>query len=310
MYNSVTEFLKEQINPEMYNMENESENDEYRKIVDPAERYFIYKSGNIPNNCVYPGALQFRDNNRKLREGLTDCDKCGLTQEIYRVLWKDAIADFENSGIYANQGETMTSLQGSLNLAIKLIETGEEHARYSKGRPSLAYYLELLTSSENFLERIDNIPGFKKFANTYHTIGNFIPVPCGFNIGRSNFGKSDYWDLSLITIKKWYDEGCKPGTKNSRDIIKELLNKPSDMVIRECEKWLWWFGNKKNGLEGWMSFIKNNYLEDFVNKDSLYQPIRFCPNDEFAVSEFFKTCSELIIKRGQRLISELEKEIN
>lgn len=204
----------------------------------------------------------------------------------------------------------MTSLQGSLNLAIKLIETDEEHARCSKGRPSLAYYLELLTYSKDFIERIDNISGFKKFANAYHTIGNFIPVPYGFNIGRSNFGKSDYWDLTLITIREWYDEGCKPGMEKSQEIIKKLLNKPSDMVIRECEKWLWWFGNKKNGLEGWMSFIEKNYLEDFVNKDNLYQPIQFCPNDKFAVSEFFELCSELIIKRGQRLISELEKEID
>ena len=103
MYSNLKKFLKEQKNPEVYNMENETENEEFLQISDPAERYFIYKSGNIPNKCVYPGAIQFRDNNRKRREGLTDCDKCGLIEEMYNILWKDAIADYGNSGISSKQ---------------------------------------------------------------------------------------------------------------------------------------------------------------------------------------------------------------
>ena len=301
-------FLREEVSPELYSMENETQNEAFLSISNPAERYFVYKSGNISNSCVYSGAIQFRDANKDKRIGLADCDRCELVQQMYRVLWKDAIEDAENSSISPEQGETMTSLQGTLNLAIKLALT-EEDRQYSKGNISLAYYLELLSYSEGFLDRVNSIPGYGKFSNAYHTIGNFIPVPAGLNTGRSNFGKSDYWDLTLMIIKKWYDGHCTPGSDGSQAILRELLNlktvnESDTAAVKQCEKWLWWFGNQQTGAEGWHSFIKRNYLEDFL--DNAGEPIAFRPGSAAEVTDFFELCTNLIYKRGQRLVRALK----
>ena len=241
------------------------------------------------------GAVRYREINAPICQSIVDCDSCDLIKDVYRLLWSQAIADNRNSFINGQHGDTMTSLQHSLNLAFSIVETEEDRRKYFKGRKvSLAYQIEVLYYDKKFLSRMKKIKGFETFAGMYHTIGNFIPVPPMFNSSRSNFGEDDYWDVTLSYIKQWYDT-------RDNNVIAALLHKtnPNDKAVFYCVKWLSWFGT-------WTNFITMNYLQDFINPKTL-APILFKPRTARDTTAFFKTCSTLIERRGKRMIEELRK---
>lgn len=110
----------------------------------------------------------------------------------------------------------------------------------------------------------------EKLAKNYHTIGNMIPVPTGFNTSRAGSNAvHDYWDLTMIKIKEWYDKSIdKP--------LAELFHKNSD-AIEPCKKWLSKF-NK------WNDFVEKNYLLSFVgdkDQDGNYQLLMFWNKHDF-----------------------------
>ncbi len=294
MYGNVKALLENEYFPERYPLDMETSNKEYLNINNPIERYFIYKSGNIDKQSVYRGAVRYRESKQSICQSIVDCDSCDLIRDVYSLLWSDAIADSENSTIDGQHGETMTSLQHSLNLAVKRIETEEERKSRGRRKVSLAYQIELLSCEKNFLARASEINGLESFALMYHTLGNMIPVPPMFNSSRSNFGTDDYWDITLTKIKKWYDT-------DDNAVIAELLHKKveTDQSVECCVKWLSWFG-------GWPNFIEKNYLGDFVEGQNT-EPIRFKPNSADDIESFFEVCSCLINKRGQRMVNELKR---
>ena len=295
MYRNVKALLQNAERPELYSLDMETDSEQYRRIQNPVARFYIYKSGNVDKQSVYQGAVRYRELNKAICQSIHDCDSCALSRDVYSLLWADAIADSANSAIDGQHGDTMTSLQHSLNLAVALIETEEERKRRGRKRISLAYQIELLFCANDFLTRTGNIKGLESFAVMYHTIGNMIPVPPMFNASRSNFGADDYWDVTLANIKKWYE---------TRDdaVIAELLHKAekTDQAVSLCVKWLSWFGN-------WPNYIAKNYLDDFV--DGNQAPVCFRPDIANDLESFFTVCSSLIEKRGQRIIDELKKRV-
>lgn len=297
MYSNVKALLQNEKHPELYSMDMETDNIEYLSIENPIERFYVYKSGNVNMKSVYTGAIRYRKIKAQICKSIVDCDSCDLIKDVYSLLWQQAIADNENSLINGQRGDTMTSLQHSLNFAFSLIETEENRRKYFKGKNiSLAYQIEVLFYDKNFLSRMKNIEGFETFATMYHTIGNFIPVPLSFNSSRSYFGVDDYWDVTLSYIKKWYD------TKDDT-VITSLLHKknPKNEAVTNCLKWLNWFGK-------WEKFIDENYLQDFVNPKTK-EPILFKPHSAKETTTFFKTCSALIKRRGKRMVDELKKRV-
>lgn len=297
MYSNVKTFLQNEKNPELYSLDMETDNENYLGTENPIERFYMYKSGNVDKQSVYEGAVRYRELNEEISKSIIDCDSCDLAKDVYRLLWSEAINDCENSTIDGQHGDTMTSLQHSLNLAFELIETEEDRKKYFKGKKvSLAYQIELLFCTDDFMSRASKINGLESFARLYHTVGNMIPVPPMFNTSRSNFGADDYWDVTLTKIKKWYDT-------HDNTVIAELLHKSNanDKAVLLCEKWLSWFGS-------WSEFIAKNYLDDFVD-DQKIEPIRFKPDTANDVKAFFEVCSSLIEKRGKRMVEELKSRV-
>lgn len=297
MYSNVKTLLQNERHPELYSMDMETNNSAYLNIKNPIERFYVYKSGNVDMQSVYTGAVRYREINAPICQSIVDCDSCDLIKDVYRLLWSQAVADNRNSFINGQHGDTMTSLQHSLNLAFSIVETEEDRRKYFKGRKvSLAYQIEVLYYDKKFLSRTKKVKGFETFATMYHTIGNFIPVPPYFNSSRSNFGEDDYWDVTLSYIKKWYDT-------HDNNVITALLHKnnPNDKAVFYCVNWLCWFGT-------WTNFITMNYLHDFINPKTL-APILFKPRTARDTTAFFKTCSTLIERRGKRMIEELKKRV-
>lgn len=315
MTEKLEEFLNMQ-NPEKWDFTNDCNCENYIKIQNPIEKYLIYKSLviNEKKETVYLAAQKLVIKNKKTYTGILDPDtNSKLLQEIYRILWNDIISEnyIEIKGKI--QADTMTSVTNSINQYFeKNVETEEEMKLTRQSKRTTKYYLtELYARNPNkFIERLGKNKNFERFILMYHTLGNFIVTPHLFNSSRS--GKNaihDYFDLTLTKIKEWYMED----DNNKKDeILKTLLHKKSinEEAIENCRNWLKYYGDSKNG---WDNFINKNYLDDFIDKNG--EPIMFCnhtwnnsdiPEDEFDI--FFKTVSDLIEKRGKRLIEKLKKQ--
>ena len=109
---------------------------------------------------------------------------------------------------------------------------------------------------------------------------NMLPVPKYFNTGRSGpFAKWDYWDLTLIQIKKWFDAREKQNQNQQKDALRMLFAhsthnytfslRSTNMFdsIKYAEQWL-------NDFLSWDDFIEKLVLDSFVDKESR-NPIMF-----------------------------------
>ena len=312
----------------------------YRSICDPYEKFFLYR---MLDPCIRRdhGMKDFIDENlvkepvkyinniltfwdKSVRLGMKDPDSASkLLQNIYRKLWAELtgkIIMLNSSGIAS---DTMTSVQDSLNEAMKkFAEENDLKQIYEKRKVicSRRGSLVLAANNENthFYELLDKeYPNFKKFIGVYHTLGNYCPVPDGFNRPRSNGGKFDYWDLTLEKIYEWYLSYEKGWDEKARRklIQEELLHNSEEGNPDNCIKWLYFFGE---GEDGWKNFVNTLFFQDYVKdyKNGDYRPNPFwdghdwkhCKPSVKVCDNFFKEVSERIQKRGRRLALELWKK--
>ena len=160
---------------------------------------------------------------------------------------------------------------------------------------------------ERFLRNIKKIklsPEAGRFLQLTHSIGNFIPVPSGFNTGRSGeYAKWDSWDLTLIQIFQWYTDNSNMTDICNNGALERLFTyaKNKKLAIQYCEAWLQLFGT-------WENFVKENYLEAFVDKKGV--PKKFFPGHslenplpktlkEYEI--FFQTVNKCIEQRGKQI---------
>lgn len=130
----------------------------------------------------------------------------------------------------------------------------------------------------------------KKFMKAVYTIGNFCPVPEGFNGARSGGGHYDYWDLTLMKIHDWYmDEN----EKHLNDLlhIKTECSKNEERR-KNCKEWLEWFKedakrkrkeypeNYCKGYDGWHNFVDTLYMQDYVYNEDNWDDKRYKDNKE------------------------------
>lgn len=145
--------------------------------------------------------------------------------------------------------------------------------------------------SENYKRFLENIDKFNieveldllnKYLGLVHSIGNFIPVPEYFNVGR-NLPTSDYWDLALYNINLWYEN---KQDKNRDKFIRRIFSKKIDDSkldnklkgkISPTKKWLNIFGS-------WESFVEVNFLQSFVDENN--KPIPFWDNHFISYKNF------------------------
>lgn len=278
-----------------------TENSKYRDLSG-YEKYFTYKTVEKKTDPYYAG----------------DPDsESELLQKIYKHLWpelkdKDYMKDKEK--IYS---DTMTSVQHTLSRYYKDTFPDEIKEYRSKNprqkfsaRMCKTMYEQYSTVSKTLNENFN----LKKFISCYHTLGNYCPVPAGFNVARSGTGYSsnyDYWDLTLMRIKKYYDIKKELSLQvtdvNATNEIAMLLH--CNGIIDNCKKWL-------DGYNGWDDFVEKNYFQDYIYADNGKEVIPFCEghsweNNEIGnYDEFFKNVSNRIEKRSKRMIAALEKKIN
>ena len=151
-----------------------------------------------------------------------------------------------------------------------------------------------------------------EFLESVYTIGNFIPVPNGFNVARFRSTK-DYWDLTLMLIYKWYHSSAKEDECHLKDFyLQRLVCKQEN--ISQCKKWLNLFGN-------WNAFVKRNYMQPFVKKvgkGEYGEPLRLWdgdfdgkiwPCEEWQFEQFFVNARIRILRRAELIAKDLIKNI-
>ena len=125
---------------------------------------------------------------------------------------------------------------------------------------------------EEFYKLIDeNYSNMAAFLNKNHTIGNFCPVPKGFNSARAGGGNYDYWDITLMKIREWYISiDSKSLYERDKLIYEDLLHNTGNSLA--CLRWLECFGQ---GQMGWHNFVDTLFMQDYVwsedNKISEYK---------------------------------------
>ncbi len=92
-----------------------------------------------------------------------------------------------------------------------------------------------------------------------HTLGNFIPCFGCFNRDRYDPTK-DYWDLTMLGIKEWYEEPSSPLRK---------VNPLNQGLLDQCRPWLESYAEEDvTGGEAWRQFVKANFLQPYFEEDS------------------------------------------
>lgn len=200
--------------PWEYNFEFECGDEDYRKLK-PLMRYFIYKSKpEVPAKDLEKTG-EFIKNNFGYcpvydPDGWNGLAYYPIVIEIYKHLWgwkrsanskqrKDSFAEVEGNifGSCRFGSDTMNSVQTALQLVAKV--------------RSFYQTINKCYDPEKNDVNIDEKEKIVQYIDWYHTLGNFVLVPAGFNGYRGKRKKiKDFWDLSLKYLKEngW---DSKPG---------------------------------------------------------------------------------------------------
>ena len=242
-----------------------------------------------------------------------------LLQEIYKNLWKDdeILGCCRKSEKARISGETMNSVNVTLNsLFADFIESPNDLRKFREGRQRVSKKYISGLYFDNFKEKQDKFKSYfkeyehiEKYLSTYHTLGNFIPVPVGCNAPRGKSVVKDYWDLTLACIYNFYAE-----KENRKDRIYKMVNgfemeysigmmfsgdEPFEKNIKLYMKYL-------NLFKTWSGFVEQNYLtNNFVNGVSgrpkeLWEGHfsgKILPETEEQYNNFFKNATTYINAR-------------
>jgi hypothetical protein len=267
-------------------------NSDYKKIKE-YEKYFAYKT----------------------LKGVGDPDTSSqLLQEIYKILWPELMD--ENHDYMRDKewirSDTMTSVQHTLSKYYEEIFS-DDVKDYKKKHPKQRYIS--VNMCKEMYEQYDSVSTImnenkklKQFISDYHTLGNYCPVPTGFNVARSGgWGTYDYWDLTLMKIKGYFDKRPQPKAQMADDITQIAMLLHCDEMMSNCLKWL-------DGYENWNEFVEKNYFQDYVGENG--EVIPFCEGHSWENNEisnynaFFSEVSKRIEKRSKKMIKALEEKIH
>lgn len=284
---------------------------DFGKIDNPYKKFFIYKH-NTEEKDKRPrwdilDRVEDEDLKTKFMYGrekflceaekyeIDDPDSASyMLQEIYKILWPELVEKKFMKQRDKIASDTMTSAMVRFTDSMKAIigdnrnaEATDEYAVILK-QISAVYtacgksqhwwsqnFSIIVTAvlDEEFYKLInDKYYCMPCFLDKIHTIGNYCPVPAGFNGARSGaYGEHDYWDLTLQKIYEWYCtydkiECCDGNVdigriENVRDnlIQKQLMHGVGHQL--NCVKWLETFGK---GKIGWRNFVDYLYMQDYV----------------------------------------------
>ncbi|MBR2305054.1 MAG: hypothetical protein IJ871_07980 [Ruminococcus sp.] len=237
-----------------------------------------------------------------------------ILQEIYKLLWGELCSQWfmkKDDGMICS--DNMTSAQNFVNQAMKKENYFEEFPECkgtNQKNYSKQFMINVYNKHKNELTELFNEYNLNTLIRVYHTIGNYCPVPRFFNSARAGYMNADYdfWDLTLMKIKEYYDAERDP-KEESRIIYDELFKTKKNPL--PCKAWLDYFGS-------WESFVDRNYFGSFVDDD--YNVIPFweghiwkghsrkkigLPEDKGKFTEAVEGIKQRITSRGQEIESRL-----
>ena len=126
--------------PETFDMKLDYAGGALEMCRDPIERFLLYKASAQTNSAYLEGAALSGAIRRDFPDLVHfDCDRCGLMKQVYKALWGKAVAQPECSGLSGESGDTMTSFQTLLNLAVERMEAERAFSLRRLGQTSQYY---------------------------------------------------------------------------------------------------------------------------------------------------------------------------
>ena len=288
------------------------------------KRYFLYKNG---VGAADPDSMSYK------------------LQQIYRKLWGDDQPDYMMTGknaykktddiydcIYCrNTLESNPKIQSicgdTLNTPTTVLNGILAPSGLKSVKSQTIFYLCMGCDDKEFekklksMEKDPSVQGKEpslvdsiiEYLKVWHLLGNFMPVPVGFNCGRYP-ATFDFFDVTLKLIHDWYLYGDE---SNILDILissKNPIEKAT--AIENTHKWLSSF--KENDKPSWQVFVEKNYLGAFVEKkeDGKYgNPKEFwaghfdsqiMPYDRGEYRQFFLNATKWIRDRNTEMYDALE----
>ncbi len=275
------------------------------------EKYFSYvKNADLSKNnvfiffCIY--RLSYKLRNRELKD--FECDCCKDITELYKATYcwlnnfvcentsktseKYQLRQPDTNTLF--KGDTMTSVFTPLKEYFKL-KSGIQ-CTSSKTEDWEVYWLKNI-------DAIDISESAADFIYWGYSFANFLPVPEHFNAGRSNCGKWDSWDLTLIQIYQWYLDNPQMDSQTDNRALEKLFKctRNTEVAVSYCTEWL-------KSFHSWENFVEQNYMQSFILPDG--RPKKFFQNhtleyklpktlDEYEA--FFKNAVSCIAEREKLL---------
>lgn len=285
--------------------------EKYKKIDSVLEKFFIYRAelyNNEHNDLLintYKSVVNDFVKNAKDYKTKDPDAYSGLLRQIYTQLWGYVFLDK-----YCRCSDTMTSAQKLVNNCINCVEKENLNSIYIKKnfRITVNSSIALAACNEKtdlYVSLKSVVPELEKFLCLYHTIGNYSPIPDGFNVPRSSGGQKDFWDLTLMFIRKYYLQDNKK--EKNKIVTEELLNNHKYSKLEKVIAWLDFYGN---GESGWKRFVEFNFFQDYVNGDNEVIPFweghnennLQIPTNPQDLKKALNNICDLIEKRGRKIV--------
>lgn len=315
----------------------------YGKIGNLYEKFLVYKYDRSVNwnNMKRTGSFENIDS-----YVTRDPDASSyLLQDIYKELWPQLVEqEFMKGSRKWICSDVMTSAMYRLQAALRKIINADTTPENKDQKEIIEKIREIHIGcqkrywwsknrcilvaadlGEKFYKLVDkNYSNMASFLNKSHTIGNFCPVPKGFNTARAGAGVYDCWDLTLMKIYEWYKEEAD----ESKDrILIELLHHEKDpekyKECRDnCREWLEWFGKKENKIkeeyDGWQNFVEMLFMRDYVDDNYVVTPFwtghgwgkgktRELPENNVEINKALKKITDRITARSSKIVTECKK---
>lgn len=333
-YNHMEEWLKSAA-PASYNFAEDTQGEDweqkdYGKIENSYEKYFVYRASLykkaheellLDDEEIRKKILDFCENAEEYRTEDPDSSS-KLLQQVYKKLWPEF---FEKSYMADGEGriasDTMTSAQNKVNKVMNCFLKDRQLGSIYKGEHAYASTNSSIALTavmgEYFHRKLHTTcPNLKMFLDLYHTIGNYCPVPAGFNGARSGYQANyDYWDLTLMKIREWFYN--RDDEFNDQLLKCQLLHNHGDW--EKCKSWLNGFekSRSKKGKDGWHYFIDTLYMQDYVDDNYHVKPFWeghswrniALPDSMEQMNKALETINTRIAMRSIRIICALGKQV-
>ena len=239
---------------------------------------------------------------KKLKEEILmsggEADGCPLLRELFQRQFPGK----------ETSGDTRCSFSSTANEIFKG-EVGP--AIFGGKRWGKVATVGLYVSQPDSVRAILNRYGAVNYLKVAYTIGNFIPVPSGFQ--RRGMGPSrDCWDLALMCICNYYAEKKGRPVKRPKYTLTWLLSSSAE-ALTLCKEWL-------DSYETWEAFVEGNFLQDFVSQEGSgygwpkelwkgHFTGSVLPKGADQFTEFFTNAAARITARGTRIAIALAKSL-